>query len=266
MQQNNDPRTVSVGPFYFNDTSPYFAARNAWRSVIPNPLAEAAVLAALGSGVAVLGGKAIGGVGKAFLNPFTPAVVKQQLANKQYNDKVQYINATQKQRQQLQAKSQRNMAIVGALSGAALSLFLNADFDKKHFGLTKWSSMGSYTPDLDFGKPVNRLTAMNLFQADQLLTSRDPYAAAFGTSVVAAAGGLPNTVTLGTIYDSAVNKFQMQQQLGSFGKTALQTGKAYIAASLFTKALDSMVGLQPRTRDNIVSAGTWAGAISSIIH
>lgn len=260
-----NPYEVNRLGFSFNARSQLRAIQDAYQKVIPSPLAQAAAMAAVGAGAAVVGKNVFSNAADTILAPIKsllPGPSRQQQVEQYYRQQ----NMTQQQRLKQKARADRNAAIIGALSGAALSLFLHAQPDKPYFGLTKWAGLGFFQTDINYDKPVNRLTAMNLFKADQLLTANDPYAAAFGLSVVAAAGGPKNTTTLGTIYDSAVNKFQMQQQLNSFGRTALQTGKSYIAASLFTKALDTMVGLQPSVRKNLIGAGTWAGAISSIIH
>lgn len=86
-----------------------------------------------------------------------------------------------------------------------------------------------------------------------------------GTAIVANAGQGARNTSLGSIFDSAVDKIGTKLNMAGIANTALNATAAYATASLFTNAVGTMMGLPKQTRDNIISAGTWAGAISSIL-
>lgn len=124
----------------------------------------------------------------------------------------------------------------------------------------------SYNQAVDmFGNiPVSK--AQQLFTKDPWLTKYDPYTKHLATSIVGAAGGGQPTATMGSVFDSAVDKLDKKYAINGLGKAALRTGVAYAGAKMFTNALGTMIGLPPNVQKSLVSAGTWAGAISSILN
>lgn len=112
---------------------------------------------------------------------------------------------------------------------------------------------------------LNTQATMDLFRSDPVLSTYDPYAKNFGTSIIASASNGARNTSLGSIFDSAVDKLQGRMTLSGMSNTALNAATSYATASLFTNAVGTMMGLPKGTRDNIISAGTWAGTISSIL-
>ena len=92
---------------------------------------------------------------------------------------------------------------------------------------------------------INVPQAMDLFRHDPMLQQHNPYAANFGTSVIAAAAPQPGTraVPLGNVFDSAVNKVDSRLGFAGVAQGALRTGAAYATASLLTNAIGGMMGL-----------------------
>lgn len=84
---------------------------------------------------------------------------------------------------------------------------------------------------------------MDLFRGDPVLRKSNPYAMNLGTSIVAAAGNGRRNTTVGSVFDSAVNKIETKFSAQGMLDGALRTGAAYTTASLFTNAIGSMMGL-----------------------
>lgn len=127
---------------------------------------------------------------------------------------------------------------------------------------------GGYVPQLDFSQIVDvPYTKQQFFSNDPFLQNQ-PYVQNFGKSILVDAqlrNGAAN-VPMGTIYDSAVDKFKLKFSSGGIMSTVLNTMFANSAARLFTTALGAVTGLSKEKQDKLVEAGTWAGAISSVIN
>lgn len=125
---------------------------------------------------------------------------------------------------------------------------------------------GGYVQDLDWKKPISLYEAAPLFGADSHLKD-DPYTRRMGISILSSAAQREGSAypTTGSIYDSAVQKLNSKLTVGGVIQTGVRTVVANGLARLFTGALGTMVDLDKDTRDDLVSAGTWAGAISSIL-
>jgi len=126
---------------------------------------------------------------------------------------------------------------------------------------------GGYVPELDFSQIVNvPYTKQQFFTNDPFLQNQ-PYVQNFGKSIVMDAmmrNGAVN-VPMGMIYDSAVDKFKLKFSSGGIMSTVANTMLSNAAARLFTTALGAVTGLSKENQDRLVEAGTWAGAISSVI-
>lgn len=179
----------------------------------------------------------------------------------------------------------------GALAAAAVAALGAAGFgyraNEVHNGLTAWDAApsfrlddpdpmrkqgslfdASYDDHVDYSQTMNAANTMDLFRNDPNLAMNDPYARNFGMSIIgdAARNAGCGSITMGNVFDSAVDKFKSKLSVS----TALDVGTSALVSrgmsSLFTKALDTMVGLSPVTQKNLIDAGTWAGAISAIIN
>lgn len=126
-----------------------------------------------------------------------------------------------------------------------------------------------YLPDLDYGKAITANDAKSLFSNDPYLQMpENSYARQLGTSIITNAqqqSGGSNHITLGSVFDSAVDKFNSKLSLGGVTSVGVKTVVSNGLSRLFTSALDSVVGLEPSTQNAIIDAGTWAGAITSIL-
>lgn len=188
------------------------------------------------------------------------------------------------------SKARRIVPAAFALMAGGGLLGLMADPGKKNWGLTSWNAPSkpigagaanlpatslfktasyltdSYVDNLDWSKPVNGADARRLFTNDPWL-KHEPYVRHLGGSIVTGASlesGSRNP-TLGSIFDNAVGKLENKLTWSGVTDMAVKSAVANGAARLFTGALDAMVGLDPRMRQSLVDAGTWAGAITSIL-
>ena len=74
-----------------------------------------------------------------------------------------------------------------------------------------------------------------------------------------------SNVSLGAIQDSATDKFKTKFGFEGIGNIAMRSMLANAASSMFATALGAVSGLSKDNQRRIIDAGTWAGAISSII-
>lgn len=134
--------------------------------------------------------------------------------------------------------------------------------------LAKHAALDSYLQELDWSKPINIAKADNLFQPGSGFGPDDDLARLTGRSIINAAprGPVPGTTTLGGVFDAAVSKIENKLSISGIASTALKTTVANGAARLFAGALDTVCDLKPDTKNAIVDAGTWAGAISAILN
>lgn len=125
---------------------------------------------------------------------------------------------------------------------------------------------GGYVPEMDFSSVINARDAKSLFTNDPYLQNND-YARNMGTAIVsnAALNAGSNNVTLGGVFDSAVNKISNKLSFEGVTSVAVKTLVSNGIARLLTGAIGTMTNLSPDVRNTIVEAGTWAGAVSSIL-
>lgn len=131
----------------------------------------------------------------------------------------------------------------------------------------KTASLDSFVQDLDWQKPLNLATANSLFNDTQAFGGEQA-ARLTGKAIVNNAALTNNTLqpTLGNVFDSALDKINNKLTLSGVFQTGVRTMVANGAARLFTGALDSVCDLSPAARRTLVDAGTWAGAITSILN
>lgn len=150
-----------------------------------------------------------------------------------------------------------------------LRLIKESSFRRQLEKVAAWDVTGGspYIGSIDYGKPVSLNAAASLFQDDPHLAGND-YVRNLGTSIVSNAGIQNRTSrpTLGNILDSAVDKLNTKLSFGGVAQAGVRSMVANTTARLFTGALGSMFDISPRARQNLVDAGTWAGAVTSILN
>lgn len=124
----------------------------------------------------------------------------------------------------------------------------------------------SYVQDLDWAKPVDSRVAKALFTNDPRVQN-DAYARNMGLSIVNSAVNASGSLhpSLGNVFDSALDKFEKKVTWSGMADVAVKSAVANTAARLFTGALGAVCGMGDKTRQALVDAGTWAGAITSIL-
>ena len=125
----------------------------------------------------------------------------------------------------------------------------------------------SYVSDINWDNHVQLGTARSLFADDPFLATR-PGARLSGIAIVndAAIREKTRTPTLGGIFDSAVDKIGKKLSLGGVIDVGIKTAVANGASRLLTGAIGAMCGLSPSTREKLIDAGTWAGAVTAILN
>lgn len=127
-------------------------------------------------------------------------------------------------------------------------------------------SYDGYVPEFDFSKPVNFRHAQALFTNDPFLQN-EQYVKNMGTAIVANAAQRAgtNNPTLGSVFDSAVDKIDKKLTFEGLTSIGVKSVISNSAARLFTGVLGTMMDLSPEARRNLVDAGTWAGTITAIL-
>jgi hypothetical protein len=169
-------------------------------------------------------------------------------------------------------------ALATLLGGGYLAIRANPN--QKHYGLTSWSpktaslhkeadelwSYGGYVPDIDFSQVINANSAKSMFTNDPAI-NKDPYVMNTGVAIINSASnkaGYSNP-TLGNIYDSTSEKMKKKLSWAGVTDVAANTMLANATAHLFTSALGAVMPLSDDMKRNIIDAGTWAAAITSIL-
>lgn len=171
---------------------------------------------------------------------------------------------------------------IGALTtGLALEVFRNPK--QPHQGLLKWypktasfndapyirtqeMGMDPYVTELDWNRRIPAADVVGLFKNDPHLDDQ-MYARNMGISIVSDASINNHTrnPSLGNIFDSAVNKIENKLTFGGLTNVALKTAVANGVSRLFANSVGAMMDLSPKARQNLVDAGTWAGAVTSML-
>ena len=166
-------------------------------------------------------------------------------------------------------------ALAAILGGGFLASQVRGS--QPYLGLTKWSSLnkeadelwsyGGYVPDVDFSQVINSRSAKQMFTNDPHLQD-DPYVRNMGVAIISDAAnraGYTNP-TLGNVYDSARDKMSSKLSLSGVAGVAAKTMIANATAHLFTGALGAVLPLSDKTKQNLIDAGTWYTAVSSILN
>lgn len=125
---------------------------------------------------------------------------------------------------------------------------------------------GGYVPDIDFSQTINANRAKSMFSNDPQLQD-DPYVMNTGLAIINDAtrrAGYSNP-TLGNIYDSTTQKIKNKLSWAGVTDIAANTMLANATAHLFTGALGAVMPLSDDAKRNLIDAGTWATAVTSIL-
>ena len=140
---------------------------------------------------------------------------------------------------------------------AALQKFANDMFE-----------YGGFVPKFDFGQVIDAAsTKQSLFSNDPWMQN-DPFTKNTGIAILSDAqnrSGSSN-ITMGTLHDSAVDKFKSKFSLMGVTGVAAKTMFANAAADLLVNAVGAMTGIPEQTREDLISAGTWYGAARAIFN
>lgn len=229
------------------------------------------------------------GLGRALWGPLaeTARSLQRPFGNKQLKTSGDWDRAMDKAK--ASSKLKTILPAIAAAGVGASALWAFGAPNKKYYGLTDWmaphvpyhseeslpligsgvdkqASLDSYVQDLDWHKPLSLTTANSLFSNEQAFAGNQ-IARLTGKAIVNDAALSNNTMnpTVGNVFDSALNKIDNKLTLSGVAQAGIRTVVANGAARLFTSALDSVCDLSPGARQSLVDAGTWAGAITSIL-
>ena len=126
---------------------------------------------------------------------------------------------------------------------------------------------GGYVPKVDFSQVIDAPnTRQQLFSNDPWMQN-DPFTRNTGIAIFSDAqkrSGSSN-VSMGTLYDTAADKFKTKFGLMGVAGIGAKTMFANAAASLLVNAVGTMIGIPQGTREDLISAGTWYQAAKSIL-
>ena len=126
---------------------------------------------------------------------------------------------------------------------------------------------GGFVPQIDFSTVLDAPnTKQQLFSNDPWMQN-DPFTQNTGIAIFSDAqnrAGSSN-ISMGNLYDSAVDKFKTKFSLQGVAGIAAKTMFANAAASLLVNAVGAMVDIPKDTREDLISAGTWYQAAKSIL-
>lgn len=253
----------------------------------PNPVATAGLLGLMAWGASKLGWNPLVETSRSLLRPIgTRMLGGGPAANAQYNEAFDNL------------KNDSEMAkwlprVIGML-GFMVPMELWDTPGARYRGWTQWDApvaahklpdamlkkgsfgpmynptqdigLDSYVTQLDWNRRIPASDVVGLFKYDPHLAD-ETYARNMGISIVADAAMNQQTrkPTLGGIFDSAVNKIENKLTFGGVANVALKTAVANGVSRLFASSVGAMMDLSPQARQNLVDAGTWAGAVTAML-
>lgn len=127
-------------------------------------------------------------------------------------------------------------------------------------------SYGGYVPEIDFSQVINAKDAKSMFTNDPTIVN-NPYVKNTGLAIINSASQKAGYInpTLGNIYDAARDKEKSKLSWAGVTEVAANTMLANATAHLFTGVLGAVMPLSADAKRNIIDAGTWATAITSIL-
>lgn len=255
-------------------SNPIAKLYKAYKTVTINPAINSALL---GLGTWWLAKKSIPMIQQAAINASLAATGKSE----DPRARAQMQRNAQLQRQTPYWSSTIPKAI--GIATALLTLAGNTDFNKQWNGWFSWNpknrmqvkasldkkasfwqSIG-YQPSFQFDQVINSNEVKQIFDQNPILNS-DRYAKNFGKSIINAAPTFNyGNTTLGSIYDSAVNKFQNKMTLHGVAKQGLKGLVSGALAGMFTDTLGTVMGLPSASRNTITKSVALGSALYSIL-
>lgn len=126
---------------------------------------------------------------------------------------------------------------------------------------------GGYVPTIDYSKVLDGpATKRQLFTNDPWMQG-DSFTRNMGVSIFADAQNREGSsnISMGTLHDTAADKFKTKFSLMGVTGIAAKTMFANTAADLLVNAIGTMVDIPQETREDLISAGTWYQAAKSIL-
>lgn len=273
--------------------NPISSFASGYKKVTVNPIGSSALLGGLGFGVGYLGWDRGVEAARALLR--RPVTWMTKMTPKEFDEEVDDIKSDSKLR----------WIIPGILGAGVMGLGLMWNYrpNEAYGGLLKWNAKpkpldenryrnytmpgpqnlqktaaleklsnsvfeySGYVPELDFAKTINAPVAKRqLFSNDPWLQN-EPYVQNMGIAILSDAQRRTGAVNvpMGSVYDSAVDKFKSKFSLGGIASVGAQTILANTASTLFVKALGAVTGLDEDKQQKLVELGTWAGAARAIL-
>lgn len=140
-----------------------------------------------------------------------------------------------------------------------------SDFGYSSLSKTAMFQDLGYQPQLDLTQSINRQQALNMMNNNPYLLQQPSYARHLGTSIITAAPSIGNQVSLGGIYDSAVNKFQNKLSFQGIGNKLVKGVVSGALAGMFTDVVGTAIGMPDRMIGGIANTVGIGKALYSIL-
>lgn len=245
-----------------------------YQKYIPNPLTQGAVFAGLTIPAVYLTQKIIYNRLKRLAQDPRAAMLAGMTP--------QQAQASLQQMQQSTFTKHGLPWLAGLLAFAAGTV-PNVNLSKRGLGLTEWypedlptedkqsmyktaSLWGDqgYQPSFDFNTPIIKRDAISLFN-DNPQVQQNSYSRNLGTSILASAPSYGGQTTLGSIYDSAVNKFDKKLNFQGLGGSLVKGAVEGGLAGLFTDTIGAVMGLPDPLRRSVANSVGFGTTICSIL-
>jgi len=276
------------------EKNPIGTAAQAYRDITINPTVSSGALGVGAFGVGVVGWNRIIETLRSLLR--RPASLVMKMSPHEFDQEMEDIKNDDKLR----------WILPGALGAGVMGLGLAASYrpNEDYGGLLKWNDYpkpldtdvyrgyimpgsqnlekkgameklasaafeyGGYVPKIDFSQILDApAMKQDLFSNDPWMQN-DPHTKYTGIAILSDAqnrSGSSN-VTLGTIHDSAADKFKSKFSLMGIADVGLQTTCANLAADLLVNAFGTMAGVPKGVREDLISTATWYQAAKSIFN
>jgi len=275
--------------------NPVSRAANVYRTVTVNPTINAGMQGAVGAGVGYTSWDRMMSTLRSLLR--RPVAAMTRMSPREFDEEWEEIQKDKKMR--IIIPSSIGASIMG------LSLLTSYRPNEAHGGLLSWNDdpkpldktvyrgyrmpndpnleikktaalkklandmfeYGGFVPRVDFSQVFDApAMRQELFSNDPWM-KKDPLTQYRGISILADAqnrAGSSN-VSLGNLYDSAMDKFKTKFSLMGVTGIAAKTMFANAASDLLVNAIGTMLDVPQETREDLISAGTWYGAAKAIL-
>lgn len=242
-----------------------------YQRIVPSPAHQAAILLMAGIPIAYLANRPIVNIAKhVAADPRVAAV--SGMSNREM------LQGIQQMQNNWVGKHAVPLAIGSLPAVTATMLAMNSDAPYYNLDTWKptektgrleklsslWQTQG-YQPVVDMSLPINRGTTMDIINNNPYM-QQSSYQKNLGVSIIAGANNQGNLTTLGSVYDSAVNKFDTKLSFQGVADKALKSTASGIMAGMFTDVIGSVMGMPQPMRRQVANSVGFGKALYQILN